>query len=58
MHTNNRFLFNYSLPKPTDSSKKYTTLKVNESALKNSQMVNNDPASASILMHYDRNEGY
>jgi hypothetical protein len=78
MHTNNRFLFNYSLPKPMDSTKKYSTLKVNDTSLKTTQtnntmvynmmvnntmanntaMTNKDPASASIAMHYDRNEGY
>lgn len=39
-----------------DSTKKYTTLKVNDHSLKSNQInTNNDPASASLLMHYDRN---
>jgi hypothetical protein len=51
-------MFNYSLPKPQDSSKKYSTLKVNDSSLKSTQIINNDPGSSSILMHYDRNDAY
>jgi hypothetical protein len=57
MQNNNRFMLNYSLPRAQDSTKKYSSLKVNNSALKSTQTIS-EAYSPSIIMHSDRNETY
>jgi hypothetical protein len=50
---NKKYIANCSLSKPQNSFKKYSTLKINDNSLKNTQILK-EPYSPSLLMQYQK----